>query len=168
SLFGDPAGYFSVGERFHEAASRLRAGEDARVVFDSVRGVFYLAGVGLLYGLLDALRPADLAFFRLVMAGFNTLAMLGVFFLARRLSGAFAGGLLALGLAALYPSFALQTGRLYPDPVTGCLFVWAAVFYGVAIDRSLRREPGPATPPVAAHDASGREPAPGGNAGHPG
>lgn len=128
-LFGDPAGYFGVGERFQDAVGRLWAGEDPRAVLDSVRGVLYLAAVGGLFAVLDALRPNDLGFFRLVLAGFNTLGMLGTFLLGRRLSGTFWGGALALCFAAIYPSFSVQTGRLYPDPVTGCLFVWAAVLY---------------------------------------
>lgn len=128
-LFGDPAGYYEVGQRFGDALARWRAGEEPAAVFDSVRGLLYLAGVGSLFAVLDALRPGDLAFFRLVMAAFNTLAMLGCFVLARRLSGSFAGGILALGVAAVYPSFSVQTGRLYPDPLTGCLLVWAAVLF---------------------------------------
>ena len=60
---------------------------------------------------------------------FNTLAMLGCFYLARRLAGSYWGGLTALVLAAIYPPFSVQTGRLFPDPITGCLFVWSAYFY---------------------------------------
>ena len=64
----------------------------------------------------EAVAPGDLAFARLVMALFNTLAMLGAFFLARELSGSSRGGRLGLGLAAVYPSFALQAGRLIQTP----------------------------------------------------
>lgn len=142
-LFGDPAGYASVGESFQQALSRIAAGESARAAFESVRGLFYLLGVGLLFAGLDALRPGDLGFARLVMAGFNTLAMAGVFLLARRLygtgAGSFVGGLCGLVLAATYATFAVQTGRLYPDPVTGCLFVWAAFLYADALQRASPR-----------------------------
>jgi 4-amino-4-deoxy-L-arabinose transferase-like glycosyltransferase len=138
-LFGDPAGYYNVGLRFQEALHRLRAGEPFAAVFASVRGLFYLAGVGTLFAALDALRPADTAFFRDVMAAFNTATMLGAFVLARRLSGSFAGGLTALALAAAYATFSVQTGRLYPDPVTSCLIVWAAVLYAGAIERRSPR-----------------------------
>ena len=138
-LFGDPAGYYSVGQRFQEALGRVGRGEEPRAVFQSVRGLMYLAGVGMLFAALDALRPGDFAFFRVVMAGFNTLAMLGAFLLGRRLAGRFAGGLAALALAALYPSFSVQTGRLYPDPLTGCLFVWAAWLYVEALARPSSR-----------------------------
>ena len=139
-LFGDPAGYHNVGLRFQEAAARLRAGEPLAPVFASVRGLFYLAGVGALFGVLDALRPGDPAFLRDVMAFANTAAMFGVFVLARRLSGSFAGGLTALALAASYATFSVQTGRLYPDPLTAALLVWAGAAYaGAALLRSRRR-----------------------------
>jgi 4-amino-4-deoxy-L-arabinose transferase-like glycosyltransferase len=132
-LFGDPVGYYTVGQRFQDAASRLSS-EGWGPAFDSVRGLLYLTGVGTLFAVLDALRPGDLGFFRLVMAGFNTLAMLGCFVLGRRLAGTYAGGLLALVLAVTYATFSVQTGRLYPDPVTGCLFVWAAALLAVGLD----------------------------------
>jgi 4-amino-4-deoxy-L-arabinose transferase-like glycosyltransferase len=138
-LFGDPAGYASVGESFQQALSRVGKGESAWAAFESVRGLFYLLGVGLLFAALDALRPGDLGFARLVMAAFNTLAMAGVFLLARRLAGSFAGGLCALVIAATYATFAVQTGRLYPDPVTACLFVWAAFLYADAAESARPR-----------------------------
>lgn len=134
-VFGDPAGYYKVGERLQEGFARLRAGEDARAVFDSVRGSFYLLGVGLVFAVVDGLRPQDWGFFQRVLGVFNTLAMLGAFLLGRRLSGRFAGGVAALALAAVYPTFSVQTGRLYPDPITGCLFVWAAWLYAEALAR---------------------------------
>lgn len=138
-LFGDPAGYYKVGERLQQAVGRLRAGETLGAVFEWVRGSLSLLGVGSLFAVMDWLRPRDWAFFRMVLAGFNTLGMLGTFFLGRRLAGSFAGGLLALTLAALYPSYSVQTGRLYPDPVTGCLFVWAAVLYLEGLHRDQLR-----------------------------
>ena len=131
-LFGDPAGYYNVGQRFQEALQRLGAGEPVSTVFASVRGLFYLAGVGTLFGILDGLWPGNTARFRDVMAVFNTATMFGVFVLARRLSGSFAGGLAALALAAVYPTFSVQTGRLYPDPLTTALLVWAAATYAAA------------------------------------
>ena len=73
------------------------------------------------------------------MAVFNTATMLGVFVLARRLSGSFAGGLVALVLAAVYPTFSVQTGRLYPDPLTTALLVWAAATYAGAVTSGSRR-----------------------------
>jgi 4-amino-4-deoxy-L-arabinose transferase-like glycosyltransferase len=137
-LFGDPVGYYAVGQRLRDATAQAASG-DARAAFESVRGFLYLAGVGTVFAALDALRPGDLAFFRLVMAAFNTLAMLGCFVLGRRLSGTFAGGLLALVLAASYATFSVQTGRLYPDPVTGCLFVWAAALLARGLDTGRGR-----------------------------
>lgn len=138
-LFGDPAGYYKVGERLQQAVGRLRAGEALGAVFEGVRGSLSLLGVGSLFAVMDWLRPRDWAFFRMVLAGFNTLGMLGTFFLGRRLAASFAGGLLALALAAVYPSYSVQTGRLYPDPVTGCLFVWAAVLYLEGLHRDQLR-----------------------------
>jgi 4-amino-4-deoxy-L-arabinose transferase-like glycosyltransferase len=136
-LFGDPVGYYTVGQRFQEAAARAST-EGIGAAFQSIRGLLYLAGVGTLFAVMDALRPGDYAFFRLVMAGFNCLAMLGCFVLGRRLSGTFAGGLTALVLAAGYATFSVQTGRLYPDPVTGCLFVWAAALLATGLDTGRR------------------------------
>ena len=65
--------------------------------------------------------------------------MLGCFLLARRLSGVYWGGLAALALAIVYPSFSVQTGRLFPDPVTGCFFVWSAWFYSESVHRQSRK-----------------------------
>lgn len=128
-VFGDPRGYYETGQRLLEAAERWRAGESLGQVFDSARGLAFLAGVGSLFALLESQRPGDFAFFRIVLAGFNTLAMLGIFLLARRLARSELGGFFALAVAVVYPAFSVQTGRLYPDPVTGCLFVWAAWLY---------------------------------------
>lgn len=128
-LFGDPGAYYVVGQKFQQAAARLVEGEALASVFDSVRGLLYFAGVGSVYAVIDALRPKDIEQLRLVLAGFNTLSMLGCFFLGRRLAGAYAGGLLALAMASVYPPFSVQTGRIFPDPITGCSFVWSAFFY---------------------------------------
>ncbi|HEX9642366.1 MAG TPA: hypothetical protein VGB13_13760, partial [Candidatus Krumholzibacteria bacterium] len=62
--------------------------------------------------------------------------MLGVFVLARELSRSHAGGLVALGLAAFYPSFSLQIGRLFPEWIFAGVFVWSAYCYAVAVRRS--------------------------------
>ncbi|HEY7700120.1 MAG TPA: glycosyltransferase family 39 protein, partial [Vicinamibacteria bacterium] len=128
-LFGDPGAYYVVGQKFQQAAARIGEGESLASVFDSVRGLLYFAGVGSLYAAIDALRPKDIDHFRIVLAGFNTLGMLGSFLLGRRLAGGYAGGLLALAMAALYPTFSVQTGRIFPDPVTGCAFVWSSYLY---------------------------------------
>lgn len=132
-LFGDPAGYYNVGLRFQDALHRVRAGETVAAVFASVRGLFFLLGVGTLFAVLDACRPGDTAFFRDVMAVANVATMLGVFVLARRLSGSFAAGLVGLAAAATYATFSVQTGRLYPDPLTAALLVWSAAAYARAI-----------------------------------
>lgn len=138
-LFGDPRGYYDVGLRLQEAVRGLAAGESLSAVFERVRGLFYLVGVGTFFAALDALRPGDTAFFRDVMAVLNTATMLGVFVLARRLSGSFAGGLAALALAAGYATFSVQTGRLYPDPLTSVLLVWGAAAYAGAVPRGSTR-----------------------------
>ena len=58
-LFGDPAGYYNVGLRFHGAVQRLSAGEALAPVFDSVRGLFYLLGVARMgAGNADGARAA--------------------------------------------------------------------------------------------------------------
>jgi hypothetical protein len=113
-LFGDPGAYYVVGQKFQQAAARIGGGEALRSIFESVRGLLYFAGVGSVYAVIDALRPRDIEHFRLVLAGFNTLSMLGCFFLGRRLAGAYAGGLLALAMASVYPPFSVQTGRIFP------------------------------------------------------
>jgi 4-amino-4-deoxy-L-arabinose transferase-like glycosyltransferase len=128
-LFGDPGAYYVVGQRFQQAVARMAEGEDLVSVFESIRGLLYFAGVGSLYALIDALRPKDIEQFRVVLAGFNSAAMLGVFLLGRRLAGAWAGGLIAVAMASIYPPFSVQTGRIFPDPITGCAFVWSAFFY---------------------------------------
>jgi 4-amino-4-deoxy-L-arabinose transferase-like glycosyltransferase len=138
-LFGDPRGYYEAGQRFLDALASVRAGGSLGAAFDSVRGLFLLLGIGTIFATLEALRPGDFAFFRVVFALFNTLGMLGTFLLGRRLARSNWGGWLGLALAAVYPAFAVQTGRLYPDPVTGCLFVWAAWFYLAGVERESRR-----------------------------
>jgi 4-amino-4-deoxy-L-arabinose transferase-like glycosyltransferase len=132
-LFGDPGAYYVVGQKLQQAAARLAEGEDFASVFGSIRGLLYFAGVGSLYALIDQVSPKNIDFFRVVLAGFNTFAMLGVYFLGRRLAGAHAGGLIALAMASLYPPFSVQTGRIFPDPITGCAFVWSAFFYARGI-----------------------------------
>jgi 4-amino-4-deoxy-L-arabinose transferase-like glycosyltransferase len=134
-LFGDAAAYYSVGQRFQQAAARLAEGEPVETAIESVRGYLHFAGVGAAYALIDALQPRDIAHFRIVLAGFNTLAMLACFLLGRRLAGGYAGGLVALTMAVVYPPFAVQTGRILPDPITGCAFVWAACFYARGVER---------------------------------
>jgi hypothetical protein len=134
-LFGDPAGYLTVGQRLLEALSDWRGGQAFAEAFEPVRLLLPLLGVGAAFAALEAARPGDLAFFRVAMAAANTLGMLGAFLLARRLGGTFAAGVAAVVLAALHPSYSVQTGRLYPDPVTSCLFVWAAWLFVEGLDR---------------------------------
>jgi hypothetical protein len=136
-LFGDPAEYAALGHRLHRAA--IRALQHPRGAFAAIRGTLYMLGVSTIFAVLDAVRPGDLAFARVTMALFNTLAMAGVFFLARELALTFRAGILGLALAASYPSFSLQTGRLYPDPITGCLFVWSSFLFVRALRRTSPR-----------------------------
>ena len=138
-LFGDPSAYYAVGQRLQQAAARLTSGEDLGAVFHSVRGLLYFAGVGSVYGVIDSVSPQNIPYFRTVLSLFNTLACLGCFFLAWRLSGSYGGGLLALVLAVVYPPFSVQTGRLFPDPITGCLFVWSAYLLLRGVQDSSRR-----------------------------
>jgi hypothetical protein len=139
TVFGDPVDYLEEGQRWQRALALWRSGAGLAAAFDTLRDGLLFSGVGVLYGTIDALRPHDWGFFRVVFALFNTLGMGGAFVLARRLSGSFAGGLAALALAAVHPSFATHTGRLYPDPVTGCLFVWAAAAYVSGVQLASRR-----------------------------
>ena len=138
-LFGDPAGYYAIGQTYREALASLLAGGSLSTAFDQARGSFEFLGIGLLFALLPSDRPADLAAFRLLLSGANTLGMLGACLLARRLSGSLVAGLLAIAVAALHPSFSCDTGRLFPEPVVGCLSVWAAYFYLRGVDE---RRPG--------------------------
>ena len=128
-LFGDPAGYYQEGLRWKRALGVLFTGGGWAVVEDAVRTAPHFVGVGILFAGMEAASPYDVRFFRWVFAAFNTLGMLGAFVLARRLSGELLGGVAALALAAIHPSFATHTGRLYPDPATGCFFVWAAALF---------------------------------------
>jgi hypothetical protein len=136
-LFGDPDGYFQVGRRL-QAALELARAEGWSAAWGNVRGVLYFAGAGTVFGLLDALRPHDLAFLRLVFGGFNSLAALGAFLIARRLSASYWGGVAALLFMALHPSFSVELAKLFPDPVTGCLFTWSGYLYLRGIDEERR------------------------------
>lgn len=133
-LFGDPAGYYAIGQSWREALAGWRAGGSLAAAFDQVRGSFEFLGIGLLFALLPSDRPGDIASFRLLLTGFNTLGMLGACLLARRLSGSPLAGLLAIAVAALHPSFSCDTGRLFPEPVVGCLSVWAAYCFVRGLD----------------------------------
>ena len=75
----------------------LASSEGPRAAFESVRGLALPAGRGdRVRGPGRAAARATSAFFRLVMAAFNTLAMLGCFLLGPpALAGTFAGGLRA-------------------------------------------------------------------------
>ena len=128
-LFGDPGAYYVVGQKLQQAVARLSSGEELGVVFESVRGLLYFAGVGSVYGIIDSLNPQNIPYFRMVLSIFNSLASLGCFFLAWRLARSYWGGFVALVFASIYPPFAVQTGRLFPDPITGCLFVWSAYLF---------------------------------------
>lgn len=138
-LFGDPAGYFAIGQSWRTALAGWRAGGSLGAALDQVRGSFEFLGIGLLFALLPSDRPGDLAAFRLLLTGFNTVGMLGACLLARRLSGSLLAGLLAIAVATLHPSFSCDTGRLFPEPVVGCLSVWAAYFLVRGLDE---RRPG--------------------------
>jgi hypothetical protein len=50
-----------------------------------------------------------------------------------------AAGLVALALAASYATYSVQTGRLYPDPLTAALLAWAGAAYAGAIALRSRR-----------------------------
>jgi hypothetical protein len=146
-LFGDPGTYHIVGMELKGAVSAWLDGVSAREAYESFRPYAYLVGTGSIYALVDAVRGATrsiyrgfggsgqpewlkpLPFFRITWALINTLGMLGAFLLARRLSRSFAGGLLALAAAAVYPSFSTQSPRLFPDPVFSTLFVWSAYYF---------------------------------------
>ncbi len=82
-----------------------------------------------MYGFIDSLNPHNIPYFRTVLSVFNTLASLGCFFLAWRLCRSYWAGLVALVFASVYPPFSVQTGRLFPDPITGCLLVWSAYLF---------------------------------------
>jgi hypothetical protein len=138
SLFGDPAGYYALGQNLREGLALLRA-EGWRAAFEHVRGGFDFLGIGLIFALLPSDRPGDVAWFRLLLAGINTLGMLGACLLARRSSGSLAAGLLAVVVALLHPSFSTDVGRLYPEPIVGCLCVWAAYFYTRGVDEGRAR-----------------------------
>jgi len=125
-LFGDPEAYYVVGHKLQQAVARLWAGEAIGVVFGSVRDYLYFVGVGALYGLLDALRPGDIPFLRLCLVAFGLATMVGSYVLARQLSGSAWAGLLALAISAVYPSYSVQVGRLFPEPAICCFFVWSA------------------------------------------
>src|SRR5262245_55127967 len=73
---------------------------------------------------MDALKPNDLGFVRAVFAGFNALTAVGAWSLARRL-GSPRASILALAFFIVSPAFPSGASRLYADPVTGCLIVWA-------------------------------------------
>ncbi len=135
-LFGDPGAYYIVGQKLQQAVAAIWEGTSWMEVLDSIRGYLYFVGVGLVYATFDLIRPHDIPFFRNVLAIINCLGMFGCFLLARRLSRSFAGGLVALTAAAVYPSFSVQTGRIFPEPVIGCLFVWSAFFFVKAVERS--------------------------------
>jgi 4-amino-4-deoxy-L-arabinose transferase-like glycosyltransferase len=127
-LFGDPAGYFRVGARLRAALFEALRGHPGDAL-SHVRGALPFAGVGLIYLPFRADHPRAVEALRIVLACSNALGVVGAGVLARRLTGSRLAFFLAVGIAIIHPSFPNHTSRLYPDPVTGCAFVWAAVFY---------------------------------------
>ncbi len=120
----DQAGYLAGGRAiFSGLHSLARSGFTAPVV-EELRRWFDFFGVGVLYGLIDALKPGDLGFVRATFACFNALTAVGVWSLARRL-GSSRAAVLALVFFVVSPAFPSGASRLYADPVTGCLIVWA-------------------------------------------
>lgn len=130
-LFGDAAGYYSVGQRFEKAVAALPRSPGQ--AFEAIRPYLYFSAIGLIYAGIDRISGGDVAGFRLALAILNVVAMLGIYVLARELFGSRAGGLIALFAAVIYPSFSVQVGRLLPDPITGCLFVWSAALFARGI-----------------------------------
>ncbi len=129
-LFGDPAAYLRVGRNMVGGVQRILEGKDMVAVFVAIRGSLYFFAAGAFFGLADLVRPNDPSFLRLLLAALNTLGLLGAFFLARLLAhGRAAAGFVAVALGLLHPSLATHLGRAYPDPLTACLFVWAAVSF---------------------------------------
>jgi 4-amino-4-deoxy-L-arabinose transferase-like glycosyltransferase len=135
-LFGDAAGYYSVGQRIQKAVAT--AGESPRRAFESIRPYLYFSGPGVFYAVIERATGGGIGRFRVALVVFNVLAMLGSYLLAREIFGSRAGGLIALALAALYPSFAAQVGRLLPDPITGCFFVGSAALFAYGVRRTRR------------------------------
>lgn len=120
----DQAGYLAGGRAiFSGLASLARNGFEAPVV-EELRRWFDFFGIGVLYGAIDALKPNDLDFVRTTFACFNALTAIGVWSLTRRLGSARAA-VLALVFFMVSPAFPSGASRLYADPVTGCLIVWA-------------------------------------------
>lgn len=129
-LFGDPAAYLRVGRNMVGGIQRIMEGKDIVEVFIAIRGSLYFFAAGAFFGIADLIRPNDSAFVRLLLAALNTLGLLGAFFLSRLLAqGRSAAGFVAVTLGLLHPSLATHLGRAYPDPLTACLFVWAAVSF---------------------------------------
>lgn len=120
----DQAGYLAGGRAiFSGLSSLIRDGFKAPVVEELRRWLDFF-GIGILYGAIDALRPNDLGFVRAAFACFNALTAIGVWSLARRLGSSRASAL-ALVFVIVSPAFPSGASRLYADPVTGCLLVWA-------------------------------------------
>jgi 4-amino-4-deoxy-L-arabinose transferase-like glycosyltransferase len=139
TLFGDALGYHRVGQQVRESVQAWRAGEGIETAYGRLKPLAPLAGAGLVYAAADAAWPGDEHALRSAFAAANSLAMLGAFYLARALAGGRLAGVLALVVAVLHPSLSVQTARLLPDPVTGCLWVWAAYFYVEGTRRAARR-----------------------------
>jgi 4-amino-4-deoxy-L-arabinose transferase-like glycosyltransferase len=136
---GDARAYYEVGQALQRAFGQARQGAPASEAFAPVRPLLYFAGVGSLYGALDALWPGDWHAFRVAFAVTNTLGMLGCFLLARALTGSRLAAVAALALAVVHPSFHVQGAKLLPDPVTGALFVWSAWAYARGAGSGRRR-----------------------------
>lgn len=120
----DQAGYLAGGRAiFSDLFDLARNGFKAPVV-EELRRWFDFLGIGILYGAIDAVKPNDLSFVRAIFAGFNALTAVGVWSVARRL-GSPRAAVLALAFFVVSPAFPSGASRLYADPVTGCLIVWA-------------------------------------------
>jgi len=106
-------------------------GSDAPYDWSPGAPLFYAA----IYYLTGGVHPA-LARLTIALLGIGTIVL--CYLLGRRLSGA-AGGLIAALLAATYPAFVFNTGRLLSEPLAEVTVPGAVLAFAWALDRRSRR-----------------------------
>ena len=119
--------FFLTGFDEPDAVAVLRPGSDAPYDWSPGAPLFY-AGI---YYLTGGVHPG---LGRLAIALLGLVTIVICYLLGRRLSGA-AGGLVAALLAATYPAFVFNTGRLLSEPLAEVLVPGAVLAFLWALER---------------------------------
>ena len=132
----DQAGYLVGGRALLAAVPALLTGRWSDATVEGARRWFDFLGVASFYGVVDAMKPGDIDFFRRVLALLNAGTALAVCRLAAQLAGPRAA-VAAAFLFLVSPAFPSGASRVYPDALTGALVCLGLSFLLIARTRGF-------------------------------